>query len=680
MSQVIATGGDSVFDITDGGVDYRVHVWTTVGSSDPFIVTQGGEVEYLVVAGGGGGGQGGAGAGEVKEGTTTVTASTFSVVVGGGGMGSPSGSNPNGSTGSNSSALSQTCLGGGGGGGLDLAGSNGGSGGGGGRRAAAAGGAAVGTGLGNAGGSAKTGGSSGHGSGGGGGAATAGGSGNTSNEGGAGGLGYASNITGTSVIYAGGGGGGQTDTVVVSNLGGLGGGGDGGVNDNGENGTDGLGGGGGGKVGTANTGGNGGSGVVIIRYVLFPPPPPVPYSPVTTVTIGGQDFTGDTVGLVSVTRGRDNVYADPTAGFASITLIDKTGVGFTIDPTQMLTITLDDSTGTPVPLFAGSITDISRALYDPGLTNTPAATVTVSAVGPLARLSRVQVLPAGRPAETDGERILAALEEGLGLTWESLDVTEWDAFDPAVEWADVGGGLDPSLIDTGLYDLIALPAQDGGHNALQVVSDASRSGQGILYERGDGLLAWDNADYRATTTTFYPLPAGLLIASNLSTFTALSDLVNAVEVTYDGGVASASDQSSIPVYGRWSRRIETLLVNQSNGEQFAAAWIARHAFPLTNFGRATIRIDGLEDTEADGILALDVNDPVDFIGLPVTFGALNSQGFIEGVEWRIDAYRAEVSFLVSDANLSTGDLRWAQIDPTDTWAGLDAMLEWQDWR
>ena len=56
-----ATGG-TVTDITDGGINYKVHTFTSSGT---FTVVTGRalEVEYLVVAGGGGGGEGYAGGG-----------------------------------------------------------------------------------------------------------------------------------------------------------------------------------------------------------------------------------------------------------------------------------------------------------------------------------------------------------------------------------------------------------------------------------------------------------------------------------------------------------------------------------------------------------------------------------------------------------------------------------------
>jgi hypothetical protein len=404
------------------------------------------------------------------------------------------------------------------------------------------------------------------------------------------------------------------------------------------------------------------------------------WTPVTTVTIGTVDYTGDTVGTVSIQRGRDNVYADPSAGFATVQLIDKTGTGITVDPGTTLTVDLDDSAGAPVRLFTGSVTDITKGLYDAGLAGTPAALVTLQAVGPLAKLSRRQVLAAGRSAETDGQRIAAALEAGLGATWEELPYTAWEDIPADLTWVTFSGNYDPDLVDAGLFDLIALDPQDGGYSALSVALDASRSGQGVLYETADGLVGWENADDRATATDFYDIPADLTLAAALTTSTSLADITNQVEVTYDGGAVTDSDTDSIPIYGRWERRIDTLLVNQTNAEQYAADYIRRHAFPAINLKQVSIRLDGLDDITADELLDLDLNAPVNLEDVPATFGLPFLPGFIEGLGWRIDPFRAEATLLISDANLSTGDLRWSQIGSNLTWEDLPTTLTWQDWR
>ena len=113
-----ATGG-TITDITDGGIDYRVHTFTSSGT---FEVTSGeGEVEYLVVAGGGGGGfvhGGGGGAGGLVTGTTNSNVQSYPITVGAGGAGAKGGSNGYNfaGNGEDSFGLGITALGGGGGG------------------------------------------------------------------------------------------------------------------------------------------------------------------------------------------------------------------------------------------------------------------------------------------------------------------------------------------------------------------------------------------------------------------------------------------------------------------------------------------------------------------------------------------------------------------------------------
>ena len=260
-----ATGGDIVQDING----YRIHKFTTVGTST-FTPAIAGNVEVLVVAGGGGsgGGNGGAGgAGGLIYSSSFQVSGAVTVTVGGGGAGGVD-INTAGTNGGNSIFSGLTAIGGGGGGGdvYSLNGQNGGSGGGGGAEST------IGTpgngtaGQGNNGGIASQSGP-GYGGGGGGGAGAIGGDG-TGSIGGKGGDGLSYSISGSSVYYAGGGGGGVNGGGTAG-TGGLGGGGNGATSGNGQNGTANTGGGGG--AGGSKTNGvlsNGGSGIVIVRYPI----------------------------------------------------------------------------------------------------------------------------------------------------------------------------------------------------------------------------------------------------------------------------------------------------------------------------------------------------------------------------------------------------------------------------
>jgi len=271
----LTVGGFNAIGGTITNVDgYTIHTFLSGGT---FTVLSGGDVEYLVIAGGGGGGNahgtngvGGGGAGGMLTGTlTNITSDSYTIIVGGGGAGTSS-NQTNGSNGSDSNISTLIVATGGGGGGAaeNSNGLDGGSGGGAGTfttssTVAQTGGSGI-SGQGNDG--RSTNGVVGHGGGGGGGAGSAAPAIPVNGVGGAGGSGLTSSISGTSTVYAGGGGG----TGWLANTagsGGSGGGGSGGTTgSDGVNGTVNSGGGGGGCK-TTQQSGNGGSGIVIIRYL-----------------------------------------------------------------------------------------------------------------------------------------------------------------------------------------------------------------------------------------------------------------------------------------------------------------------------------------------------------------------------------------------------------------------------
>jgi hypothetical protein len=311
---IVATGGTLLPEIYDKGRFWRVHQFTSVGSTN-FVVSDIGKegiVEYLVVGGGGGGGPrgGGGGAGGMLEGTFTVTQTTYPVVVGAGGAQSTdSATGGSANSGQNSSVFGITANGGGAGGIFGTPGSNGASGGGAGRDNLSN--ASISTGISGQGfpGGGGSGNPSSNGCAGGGGGGGAGGPGQRGRTnfggqsaffdaqelGGQGGSPRASNITGTITYYAGGGGGGAACVLPdsfslrtgfgggIASVNQRGGGGNGSVSARsglsraataGAANTGGGGGGGGddtGFGGGTHTGAPGGSGVVIIRYPITPP-------------------------------------------------------------------------------------------------------------------------------------------------------------------------------------------------------------------------------------------------------------------------------------------------------------------------------------------------------------------------------------------------------------------------
>jgi hypothetical protein len=281
----LATGG-SVSTITENGVTYRVHTFTSSGT---LSVTQSGSVEVLVVAGGGGGGgstAGGGGAGGViyNSAYQLTNAAAVTVTVGAGGVGSRKNTDgtPNNTNGDNSVFGSLTAIGGGygfsGGPSNSRLANSGGSGGGagfyGGNDILVSSPGAGTLGQGFSGGAVVNYGFDWWGGAGGGGAGGEGAANVQNNSLRTGGPGLPFSISGTTTYYGGGGGGGCFGNGTGPSPGGQGGGGNGGDGNSfiATSGAINTGGGGGGsgyyQFGPNPSGGAGGSGVVIVRYVV----------------------------------------------------------------------------------------------------------------------------------------------------------------------------------------------------------------------------------------------------------------------------------------------------------------------------------------------------------------------------------------------------------------------------
>ena len=84
------------------------------------------------------------------------------------------------------------------------------------------------------------------------------------------------------------------------------------------------------------------------------------FNPVWKVTIAGIEYTSAVLANLTITSGRTNIYEQAAAGYVNLEIInlDKSSVPITIN--DSLTIQLKNSTNTFVPIFGGSVVDVSK--------------------------------------------------------------------------------------------------------------------------------------------------------------------------------------------------------------------------------------------------------------------------------------------------------------------------------
>jgi hypothetical protein len=405
------------------------------------------------------------------------------------------------------------------------------------------------------------------------------------------------------------------------------------------------------------------------------------WTPDVTVTIDGIDYTGATLETVRVTRGRTEMYEEPRPGYTICELIDLDGVGLGIQPLQTLTVSVKNTIGTPIRVFTGTVSDTAAVLYDTGFESGIAGSiVTVIAIGPLARLNRRTVAADGLPEQGDGDRIAALITEGLAATWEETSGTWATVATATTTWATFDPGLDLDLIDQpGDFTVAALVAETAGYNALGQAQLASLSGRGVIYDTAEGFVAYADGNHRrnaALTDGYEQLPASALSAGSLVVTSTQATITNRASVTFVGGVVVFTDVSSLLDYGLLANQFQTILANTSQAETWALDYLEDHSRPHSKVSGVGIRLDLVGDQLRDDVLALDINSPVQLLGLPATFGILSFPAFVEGLDWRINRDTAEVILNVSDAALSIGSTQWNQVDPSLAWEDVSATLQW----
>ena len=212
--------------------------------------------------------------------------------------------------------------------------------------------------------------------------------------------------------------------------------------------------------------------------------------PNPTVKLNGTDYTGVSVGQVNIRRGRDTVYRQADAGYATIELIDignltRFDVGSELEISMLfpavewelladtwagLGSTWDRAFGPLAPgfiepVFTGTVSDWTADAI--AARDQPIFRYRVQAVGPLATLNRRTIFFDGRAQENDGERAEAILTAALGT---------------AV--------VDPSIIDAGVFQIAALGTADAGYSALSLLTGAAQSAEGVVFETRDGKIGY----------------------------------------------------------------------------------------------------------------------------------------------------------------------------------------------
>jgi hypothetical protein len=401
------------------------------------------------------------------------------------------------------------------------------------------------------------------------------------------------------------------------------------------------------------------------------------------ILINDVEYRADTINGVTLTAGRTTVDEQPRAGFASITLVTPDNTYPDIEIDYRVVVQVDNSSGTPVTLWTGWVSDVETKLGAFGATGF-LNEQRITAVGTLSKLNRRLVGGSGYAKEFDGDRVYDIIYETAGVTYATYPPADtWADVDPLLTWQTVDlliGDID----QPGDFELTAYAAAEA--SGLALAQAAAASGLGILYESPDGKISYDDYTSRTDDVSlngFTTIDGDAILASGLSSISRLSDLGNDIEVTYKNN-QNERDQNntSIALYGLYSAKINTLLENGLDAEQRVQYYLDTRAFPRRTLSsiNLALHLDQVANPMRDAMLPMRISKPIRITALPNSIYPGNFAGFVEGYTWTLNRNELFLTLNVSEYGFSQLEMNWLQVPPTLAWEDVDAALEWQEAR
>ena len=404
------------------------------------------------------------------------------------------------------------------------------------------------------------------------------------------------------------------------------------------------------------------------------------WNPVWRVKIDGVSYTDAVLANLTIQSGRTNIYEQAQAGYTNIQLIDVNQTTIPVAINSTITIEVEDTSSTFVPIFGGSVVDIALEVRDVGSTMFT-QTYSITALGALARLPKA--LTNGVLAKDfDGDQIWEILSELLLNTWAEVPgALTWATYDPTTTWAtaeNVGLG---EIDRPGDYELAH--RSSSRTDVYSLVSALATSGLGYIYEDAQGRISYADATHRSqylSSNGYVQITANQARAAGLRTETRAGDVRNNLTIKYGATSSadqSASDATSINTYGTLSQIITTTLHDAADATAQANFYLALRKDPQPIFSEITYDLTNpeVDDSDRDSLIEVFMGMPVAINDLPGNMGSI-FQGFVEGWTFRAGYNTLSISLNLSPVAYSLQSLSWDEISNTFTWSGVSPSLDW----
>jgi hypothetical protein len=405
------------------------------------------------------------------------------------------------------------------------------------------------------------------------------------------------------------------------------------------------------------------------------------FNPVWQVTIAGVQYTNYALANLTITSGRTNIYEQANAGYVNLELINLDQSIVALEINDSVTIQLQDSTATFVPIFGGTIVEFDIGIVASGVVGINQS-VSITALGALSRLPKA-LTNGVLTQDFDGDQILTILTDLLVNSWNEVPAAlTWATYDPTEQWQNAENtGL--GEIDTpGNYELAARTSST--IDVYSLVSALATSGLGYIYENAQGQISYADSTHRSiylATNGYTDVSAAQALANSLSVQTRSGDIRNEIVIKYGTNSSSEvtdEDVVSIGEYGRLAQIITTTIKHQNDAEDQAEFYLILRSYPQANFNQITFELTNseIDDADRDALINIFMGLPLRIADLPLNMASGTYLGFVEGWTWRASYNSVSVTALLSPLAFSLQAMQWQDVSAAETWNSISGSLDW----
>jgi len=406
------------------------------------------------------------------------------------------------------------------------------------------------------------------------------------------------------------------------------------------------------------------------------------FNPVWRVTIGGNEYQTAILANLTITSGRTNIYEQAQAGYTNIELINLDQSAVVIGINDSLTIELQDSTATFIPIFGGSVVDVAISVAELGSV-AYAQRVKIIALGALARLPKA-LTDGTLVQDFDGNQILHILQDLLLNNWSEVpSALQWNTYDPTETWANAQNvGL--GEIDTpGNYELAQ--RSSSRIDIYSLVSALATSGLGYIYEDGQGRISYADSTHRSiylAANGYVDLSANDAQGAGLSIQQRAGDVRNTITLKYGTNSTNEVDATSalsVNLYGQLAQIFTTTVKHTVDAQDQADFYLTLRAFPQYNFNQITYQLTNpeIDDADRDSLINVFMGMPVSISNMPLNMSAGNYLGFVEGWTFQAAYNEISVSLNLSPIAFSLQAMKWEDVGVAETWNTILNTLDWE---